>query len=125
MKLRLESLALTFFFVMFIYSGFTKIFQFAKKVSVLQTKTKLPLLINQLGMIGVIVLEIVGSLLLLLDEYMPGLIHPKIIQLIYLVYMLFMIVVTLLYHPPGKAMIPFLSNMTTFGGFMYIYSQKF
>jgi hypothetical protein len=76
-------------------------------------------------MIGVIVLEIVGSLLLLLDEYMPGLIHPKIIQLIYLVYMVFMVVVTLLYHPPGKAMIPFLSNMTTFGGFMYIYSQKF
>ena len=125
MKLQLESIALTFFFVMFIYSGFTKIFQFAKKVDVLQTKTKLPLLINQLGMIGVIVLEIVGSLLLLLDEYMPGLIHPKIIQLIYLVYMVFMVVVTLLYHPPGKAMIPFLSNMTTFGGFMYIYSQKF
>ena len=56
MKLRLESLALTFFFVMFIYSGFTKILHFTVK-----NQNKVPLLINQLGMIGVIVLEIVGS----------------------------------------------------------------
>ena len=76
-------------------------------------------------MIGVIVLEIIGSLMLLLNEIYPGIIPQYVNKLIYLSYILFMIVVTLLYHPPGKAMVPFLSNLTTFGAFIYIYSDKF
>lgn len=121
----LEKISLLFFFIMFIYSGFSKILNFSKKVSTLANKTGLPYSINVLGMIGVIVLEIIGSLILLFDEIYPNKIPLWMIKMIYLIYMAFMIVVTLLYHPPGKAMIPFLSNLTTFGGFMYIYSQKF
>ena len=123
--MNINFLAILLFFIMFIYSGFTKIFDFNKTVNILKTKTNLPLIINQFGMICVIILEIFGSLILILDEYYPNIISKKITKFIYVIYMLFMIVVTLLYHPPGKTIIPFLSNLTTFGGFLYIYNQKY
>ena len=31
---------------------------------------------------------------------------------------IFYIVVTIIYHPPGKSVIPFLSNLTTFAGLL-------
>ena len=48
-------------------------------------------------------------------------VNKHIIQLVNLVFLAFVIVVTFLYHPPTDKMIPFLSNMTTFGGLLYIY----
>jgi uncharacterized membrane protein YphA (DoxX/SURF4 family) len=124
-KNKFKKISLFLFFIMFIYSGISKIFNFSKKVNTLQNKTGLPHQINVLGMIGVIILEIIGSLMLLFNEIYPGIIPQYVNKLIYLSYILFMIVVTLLYHPPGKAMVPFLSNLTTFGAFIYIYSDKF
>ena len=121
----IKTLAVILFFIMFIYSGFKKILFFSKKVSILQNKTNLPYLINVLGMIGVIILEIIGSILLILHTYNPKLIKNYIAKYIYIIYMLFMVVVTILYHPPGKAMTPFLSNITTTGAFLYMYADKF
>lgn len=121
----MKLVAICLFFIMFIYSGFRKITSFPSNVSVLQGKTHLPLIINQLGMIGVILLEIVGASLLIYYELYPTSLPRWFAQLIYLTFMAFMIVVTFLYHPPWDKMIPFLSNLTTFGAFLYIYSSKF
>ena len=49
----------------------------------------------------------------------------NLIKFIYLLYLAFLIVVTLLYHPPSSHMIPFLSNVTTFGGMLYIFYDTF
>ena len=116
-----KQIAVFLFFIMFVYSGIMKILNFDKKVNVLGTKTKLPKILNILGMIGVIILEIFGSLILLFNVLYENVIPNKIIEAIYILYLLFLVVVTLLYHPPSQHMIPFLSNVTTFGGMMYIY----
>tara|TARA_B100000212_G_C27366385_1_gene530520 strand:+ start:986 stop:1312 length:327 start_codon:yes stop_codon:yes gene_type:complete len=106
---------------MFIYSGLNKILSFEDKVITLKKKTNLIYPINELGMIGVILLEIVGSLLILY-YFFGGKINKEIIKKICYIYFAFLIVVTFLYHPPHKKIIPFLSNLTTFGGLLLIYN---
>jgi len=125
-KKNLKNISLALILIMFIYSGFTKIFNFTKKVNTLQKKTSLPYSLNVIGMILVIILEIVGSVLLLVDGFNKNTYVSKdIINMIYIQFMVFLVVVTMLYHPPGTSMIPFLSNLTTLGAFAYIYSDKF
>tara|TARA_B100000427_G_C15347271_1_gene523845 strand:- start:294 stop:683 length:390 start_codon:yes stop_codon:yes gene_type:complete len=125
-KKNLKNISLALVLIMFIYSGFTKIFNFNKKVNILQKKTSLPYSLNVIGMILVIILEIVGSVLLLVDGFNKNTYVSKdIINMIYIQFMVFLVVVTMLYHPPGTSMIPFLSNLTTLGAFAYIYSDKF
>ena len=121
----LKKISVVLFFIMFVYSGINKIFSFQKKVNVLQKKTKLPLLINQLGMIGVIILEILGSAIIIMYYLNPNLISKLLVNIVKLLFLLFLIVVTLLYHPPSrKKMIPFLSNLTTFSGLLYMFSNN-
>ena len=115
-------LAILLFFIMFIYSGFQKIITFPTKVKKLKGITGLPSPINELGMIGVIILEIVGSLLIIY-YFCGGEIDKTLIKRICELYLLFLIVVTFLYHPPTDKLIPFLSNVTTFGGFLLIYNM--
>tara|TARA_B100000686_G_C16171712_1_gene656587 strand:+ start:188 stop:565 length:378 start_codon:yes stop_codon:yes gene_type:complete len=120
--LTIEKVAVVLFFIMFIYSGFQKIFNFSKKVGGLEKKTGLPPLLNQLGMVGVILLEIIGSLIIIY-YFFGGDIDKKVVKKICETYLLFLIVVTFLYHPPTDKLIPFLSNVTTFGGMLLIYNN--
>ena len=118
--------------IMFIWSGINKIQNFDKKVSTLMKKTGLNTLICSTGMIGVIILEILGFIIL--NEYFFGIniisslftryINKKtLVKVILLLLLLFLIVVTLIYHPYNSARpIPFLSNLTTFGLFLYVYN---
>lgn len=124
--------------IMFLWSGQNKIFNFDKKVATLMKKTNLDNNICNVGMILVILLEIIGFLFLL--EYYFGmntlynlfdkinifidLSQKQVIQIILLLLLLFLIVVTIIYHPPNlEHPIPFLSNLTTFGLFLYVYSD--
>lgn len=125
----------------FIYSGFTKIPKFNTKVETLQKKTgnllqgSFGTLLAKAGMVGVILLEIVGSFILIYGVYLlrtdPGLINSpmfkKLVILTLILFMAFIVVVTIIYHPPGeKKMIPFMSNVSTLGGFgllLYIFLQ--
>ena len=117
-----KKLAVILFFIMFIYSGFNKIVNFNKKVINLGKKTGLPKPINELGMIGVILLELIGSFMIIY-YFFEGNIDKKLVKKVCELYLLFLIVVTLLYHPPTDKMIPFLSNVTTFGGMLLIYDS--
>ena len=124
--------------VMFIWSGTNKILHFDKKVLTLMDKIDLNKNICILGMILVILLEIIGFMFLV--EYFFNsnvlfnifnkfniflkLSQKQLIQIILLSLLLFLIVVTVIYHPFSlKHPIPFLSNLTTFGLFMYVYSD--
>ena len=119
--------AVFLFFIMFIYSGFGKITSFQKKTKGLSKKTGFPYPINELGMIGVILLEIIGSIIIVsyfLDKEMTQkYITKEYIRYICLLLLAFMIVVTPLYHPPHKQIIAFLSNVTTFAGLLLIYNM--
>lgn len=119
--------------IMFLWSGMDKIVKFNKKVSVLAKKIKLPHSIASIGMILVIILETIGFVLLL--EYyckkfiLSSFIHPyippkELVKYILISILVFLIVVTLIYHPfDVKKPIPFLSNLTTFGAFLYLYGD--
>jgi len=118
-------LSIILFFIMFIYSGIDKIISFDKQVDKLEKKTKLPRLINQFGIICVIILEIIGSIIII--EYFISNNTPKyIVKYLLYIYLLFMVVVTIMYHPPTsfkmRKITPFLSNITTFAGFLLIYN---
>ena len=120
-KISIPKIAVILYFIMFIYSGIMKIVKYNKKVETLTKKTGLPYPINDLGMIGVILLEIFGSLIVVY-HFWGGKINKKILKYVLYTFMLFLIVVTPLYHPPTKNIIPFLANITTFGGLLFIYN---
>jgi len=127
MNITIPKIGILLFFIMFIYSGFGKILDFQKKCKGLTKKTNLPYPINELGMIGVILLEIIGSLIIMCYFWFPEMIQKYIqkeyIKYICLLFIAFMCVVTPLYHPPNKQIIAFLSNVTTTGGFLLIYNM--
>ena len=108
---------------MFFYSGINKIFGFDSKVSVLMKKTGFPLTIAALGMVGVILLEIFGSIIMVGDAYDEKMLDENLVKGTKIMFAAFLIVVTMLYHPPWKQTIPFLSNLTTLGAMIYMYSD--
>ena len=116
-------IAIILFFIMFIYSGINKILKFGDKVAMLGKKTGLPRIINVLGMVGVIVLELIGSLLLILYFMEIKFVTANLAKFVAFMYLLFLVVVTMLYHPPWDKLIPFLSNVTTFAGLLLIYER--
>ena len=124
--------------VMFIWSGIVKILKFSKKVDTLSNKTNLHKYASTCGMILVILLEIVGFLFLIEHffgkKYLYNIFHKlnifvklsqkQLVQIILLALLLFLVVVTLIYHPLNiQHPIPFLSNLTTFGLILYVYSD--
>lgn len=127
MEINLIKIAILMFFIMFIFSGVRKVPNFHSLVSGLSKKTRLPSPINELGMIGVILLEIIGSLILVGYFWFPQTtlqyVSKQQVKYISQLFIAFMIVVTPLYHPPTKAIIPFLSNLTITGGFLLIYNM--
>ncbi len=127
MNITIPKIGVLLFFIMFVFSGIRKIPNFNNLVSGLSKKTHLPYPINELGMIGVILLEIIGALIIMSYFWFPQMtqkyIEKKYIKYICQLFILFMIVVTPLYHPPHKQIIPFLSNLTTTGGFLLIYNN--
>ena len=121
--INIHRIAILLFFVMFVFSGFRKIPNFSKNVKGLSSKTKLPSPINELGMVGVILLEIIGSLIIVYYFWGGRLFSKELVKCIALLFLLFMLVVTPLYHAPNKQIIPFLANVTTFAGFLLIYNM--
>ena len=126
--------------IMFIWSGTNKIFNFDKKVLTLIKKTNLNKHLCEFGMILVILLEIIGFLFLIEYFFKKNILYnlftkinifielsqKQLIQIILLLILLFLIVVTLIYHPfDMNHPIPFLSNLTTFGLFLYVYNDVF
>ena len=125
--------AITMFQAMFLYSGSMKILNFDKKIQTLIKKLQEQFSLNlhqylaTAGMIGVVALEIIGSLCLIaysiyrmkhepsdkLKSFVTGLI---------VMFVLFVAVVTVIYHPLSDKKIPFLSNLTTLSGFILMHS---
>lgn len=110
-------------FSMFIYSGIDKVLNFNSKVQTLDKKlnSMFPISLINLAMILVIILEIIGPIIIILrimfikNENISKILNP-LSNITLLLFLLFLIVVTFIYHPPNKGLIPFLSNCTTFGG---------
>lgn len=119
--------------IMFIWSGIDKVSNFDKKVNTLVKKTSWPVWFSTFGMILVILLEIVGFIILVDYFSKSNILTPvlskivdqeKLVKFILLSLLGFIALVTIIYHPPGAGkMIPFLSNTTIFGLFLYVYAD--
>ena len=124
--------AIAAFQAMFMYSGVDKIQNMAKKVEALvkkvETRTTLRIS-NEVavsGMIAVVILEIIGSLILIIYaivaiNHKPAKIFKSIALATVVAFIAFVIVVTYIYHPFSKRKIPFLSNVSTTAGFVLIH----
>ena len=119
-------LALVLFFTMFVYSGVEKVRRFSQKTRVLQKKISdlipgWPQCLSAAGMAGVVALEIVGSAVVVAAMVSGTAVARRIARAVVWVYVAFVVVVTMLYHPPSRAKpVAFLSNLTTLGGFLLI-----
>lgn len=111
---------LLFILPMFIWSGINKIKNFDKKVGVLGKKLPLSKPILDIGMICVIILEILGALILLYSAIFPKYTSKLLVNMTLILFILFLIVVTAIYHPPTKKIIPFLSNLVVIGSFILL-----
>ena len=126
-------LASLIFYIMFIYSGYDKIIHFSNKIKGLDNKLsqyiKLDEFILDFGMTLVILLEIFGPIIIL-ARMILGKDAPNILKILsiftFICFILFLIVVTLIYHPPNDKIIPFLSNCTTLSGIiiMFVVSES-
>ena len=119
----LLNIAVVLFFVMFIYSGIMKIKNFDKKSTTLAKKIHSSKTISNIGIALAIGLEIIGSLYIIIyimSNNKQNNIFYKITLFCLALFVIFMITVTMLYHPPTSKIIPFLSNVTTFAGFLLI-----
>jgi hypothetical protein len=119
------------FFIMFFYSGVTKITSFNDKVGTLYKKldSRFPIDLLNFGMICVILLEIIGPIIIiarLIEGEKSSETLKNLSDITFYLFITFLIVVTLLYHPfSADKPIPFLSNLSTFSGMglMFIISN--
>ena len=113
-------IAMSIFFIMFIYSGISKISNIKNLSKTLEKKSGLPYTLSTIGIIGAIILEVAGSIILISDKLYP--IYPELlIHFTYLVYFLFIVLVTILYHPFSKEPYKFMKNLSIIGALIYMY----
>ena len=115
------------FFIMFSYSGVTKITSFQDKVNTLYKKldSNVPISLLNFAMVCVIFLEILGPIIII-SRLIAGKKSSEILKTLSNItfgfFILFLIVVTLLYHPFSKDKpIPFFSNLTTLSGMVLLF----
>jgi accessory gene regulator protein AgrB len=124
--------------IMFVYSGVRKIQNFPSKTETLgkrvhkMTRVHMPTWMIDSGMVAVIILEVIGSLVLIVYAFAktkkqsrPSKTFTAVAKTTTISMATFLVVVTLLYHPPNEKMIPFLSNTTCFAGFLLMWQVLF
>jgi len=107
--------------LLFFLSGFHKIKDFVNVTKGFSNKTRIPLSLAKLIIIGVILLEIIAPLIITLQSFYPyNIIYTKI-SIISLI--IFTVMATLIYHfpPIDSNYYSFMSNISTIGGLTLLY----
>jgi uncharacterized membrane protein YphA (DoxX/SURF4 family) len=116
-------IASLFITLLFFLSGFNKIKDFNQVTKGFVNKTKIPLFLAKIVILGVILLEIIAPLIITLYSYnLNKSLYPYVkLSLIGLI--IFTILATLIYHfpPVGSNYYSFTSNLSTIGGLILLY----
>ena len=116
-------IASLFITLLFFLSGFNKIKDFNQVTKGFVNKTKIPLFLSKIVILGVILLEIIAPLIITLYSYnLNKSLYPYTkLSLIGLI--IFTILATLIYHfpPIGSNYYSFTSNLSTIGGLILLY----
>ena len=115
-----KNISLSIFFIYFILSGYNKINNFKNVSSGLISKLKISKLFSQILIFLTILLEILGSFIIILNNILFE--FPELIMhFTYLTYLIFLILVTFIYHPYKKEPYKFLANTSLFGAILFFY----
>ena len=107
--------------VLYIYSGYEKILDLNKTAESLHSKLNiLPMNLCIIAIIGVIILELFGSLFIIYSVYNNT--NKEEVYYTIIAFILFNIMATLLYHYPNnhKQLMNFLKNLSITGGFVFL-----
>tara|TARA_Y100000816_G_scaffold291852_1_gene284653 strand:- start:5145 stop:5546 length:402 start_codon:yes stop_codon:yes gene_type:complete len=115
-----KNISLLIFFSYFLLSGYNKINNFHRISKGFMNKINTTSIISQFLIFLAILLEIVGSLIIISNNLIVE--FPELIMhFTYLTYLLFLILVTLIYHPYKKEPYKFLANTSLFGAILFFY----
>jgi uncharacterized membrane protein YphA (DoxX/SURF4 family) len=110
--------------LMFLTSGFEKLFSFAKTVTDFSKKTSFPLFLSQIVISGVIVLEIMAPILV--TSYTVTGLLPLLpwFKISVIALIAFTILATLMYHNPiiTKSYRTFINHLSIIGGLLLLYN---
>ena len=112
---------------LYVYSSYGKIVDINKTAESLQSKllpiVMLPINLCVLAIIGVIILELFGSLFVIYSIYTKE--YKEYLYYVVLSFIAFNILATVLYHYPNnkKELVNFLKNLSITGGFVLLLDQ--
>lgn len=113
-----------FITLLFFLSGFNKIREFSQVSKGLTEKTRFPLLLSKLIIVMVIILEIIAPFIITVSAYYPSSRMEMYAKSSILGLIVFTVLATLLYHfpPYGANFYSFMSNLSTIGGLLLLYT---
>ena len=116
-------IASLFITLLFFLSGFNKIKDFNQVTKGFVNKTKIPLFLGKIVILGVILLEIIAPLIITLYSYNLNKSLYPYTKLSLILLIIFTILATLIYHfpPVGSNYYSFTSNLSTIGGLILLY----
>ena len=116
-------IASLFITLLFFLSGFNKIKDFNQVTKGFVNKTKIPLFLSKIVILGVILLEIIAPLIITLYSYNLNKSLYPYTKLSIILLIIFTILATLIYHfpPVGSNYYSFTSNLSTIGGLILLY----
>lgn len=116
-------IASLFITLLFFLSGFNKIKDFNQVTKGFVNKTKIPLFLSKIVILGVILLEIIAPLIITLYSYNLNKSLYLYSKLSLIALIIFTILATLIYHfpPIGSNYYSFMSNLSTIGGLILLY----
>ena len=116
-------IASLFITLLFFLSGFNKIKDFNQVTKGFVNKTKIPLFLAKIVILGVILLEIIAPLIITLYSYNLNKSLYTYTKLSLIGLIIFTILATLIYHfpPVGSNYYSFTSNLSTIGGLILLY----
>lgn len=113
-----------FITLLFFLSGFNKIKEFSEVAKGLSKKTMFPLILSKIVIVLVILLEIIAPFIITVSAYYPSSRMEMYVKLSIIGLIIFTVLATLLYHfpPYGTNVYSFMSNISTIGGLMLLYT---
>ena len=130
MKIDNNSIAIICHYLMFFYSGIDKIINYNTKITNLKKIVPEPFKtfnnwVYHFCIIISILLLTIGSMLMILDSLHINKLQPNFKKMIIKLFIIWMTIVTVLIHHPFKSQkIPFLSNLSNIGGFIYMHENS-
>lgn len=118
-----KQIASVLFFLLFLYSGKNKISNFSDVTKSFKKKTAVPSFIATCAIAIAVFIEVIGSLILIANQFVTTFFPQIIIHCMFLLFLLFVVLATLIYHPFKTEPYIFMKNLSLFAALLYMYAD--